>query len=250
MIRSIVDGFLFAFSYFTILPTFKHNLKIDKTTYSSMLFFTPFSGAIIAIISVYCAVLLNNVFAPIYSIFIASVFYLILYGFLHLEAVADVIDAWMAKYSNKDVYEIMKEPQIGSIGAVGTFCFVLLKIAALVYLFLDEKFFIFICVVIFSRMSILYNVKLFTFHPNSIFAISLKQSATLVTLIMAILFYSVLAFYLVDIKSVLLLLSVSVLSSVLILSILKKRFGFLNGDCIGFSIEITELLLLNVGILL
>jgi len=57
-------------------------------------------------------------------------------------------------------------------------------------------------------------------------------------------------FYLIDVKSVLILFVVSVISSIILLNILKKRFGFLNGDCIGFSIEVTELILLNVGLLL
>lgn len=34
------------------------------------------------------------------------------------------------------------------------------------------------------------------------------------------------------------------------LKILNKRFGFVNGDCLGCSIEITELLLLNIGFFL
>lgn len=250
MIRSIIDGFLFAFSYFTVLPTFKHNLKIDKTTYASMLFFTPFSGAIIATITIYLAIFLNNVYAPVYAVMVSSIIYLSLYGFLHLEAIADVIDAWMAKYSNKDIYEIMKEPQIGSIGAIGTFCFILLKLSAIVYLLLDEKFFIFVCIVMLSRLSIIYNLKLFSFHENSFFAKSLKQSSSLFLIAIASFFYCLIALYLIDIKSVLMLVVVSIVSSIVLLNILKKRFGFLNGDCIGFSIEVTELILLNVGLLL
>ena len=250
MIRSIIDGMLFAFSYFTVIPTFKHELKIDKTTYSSMLFFTPFCGAIIAMIAVYVAISLNHFYAPLYSILLGSILYLCLYGFLHLEAIADVVDAWMAKYSKKDIYEIMKEPQIGAIGAIGTFCFILLKLAAIVYLLLDEKFFMFIVIVILSRFSILYNLRIFTFHANSIFATSLKQSSTWLVLILATLFYALIVLYLIDVKSVIILLVVSVFSSIVILNILKRRFGFLNGDCIGFSIEFTELMLLNVGLLL
>lgn len=250
MIRSIIDGFLLAFSYFTILPTFKHHLKIDKTTYTSMLFFTPFCGLIIAIIAIYMAIGLNSFFAPLYAIVVASIFYLMLYGFLHLEAICDVIDAWMAKYSKKDIYEIMKEPQIGAIGAIGAFCFILLKLAAIVYLFLDEKFFIFVVIVILSRLSIIYNLKWFSYHEKSSFALSLKQSSSWMLIIISLLFYGLLSIYLIDVKSTLILIVVSIISSVLILKILKKRFGFLNGDCIGFSIEVTELILLNIGLLL
>ena len=156
----------------------------------------------------------------------------------------------MAKYSNKDIYEIMKEPQIGSIGAIGTFCFILLKLSAVIYLFLDEKFFIFISIVILSRFSIIYNLKLFEFHKNSFFATALKQSSSLFLILIASVFYALIVIYLIDVKSMLILLIVSVVSSMVMLNILKRRFGFLNGDCMGFSIEMTELILLNVGLLL
>ncbi len=250
MIRSIADGFLFCFSYFTVIPTFKKEYQLNQTTYSSMLFFLPFIGAVLAMIVLYVGFFLNNFLAPLYAIFVATIIYFFLYGFLHLEAVADVTDAWMAKYSNKDVYAIMKEPQIGSIGAIATFCFVLLKVAAIVYLLLDEKFFLFVAALLLSRLSVLSNVKIFEFHKGSIFAQTLKKSATTFVVCFAIVCYGALLIYLVDIKSTLILLVSALLFSMVVLKILKKRFGFLNGDCIGFSIEMTELLLLNIGLLL
>lgn len=250
MIRSIVDGMLLAFSYFTVLPTFKHNLKIDNLTYISMLFFTPLCGMILAILSIYFAFGLNMLFSPLYAIVLASIFYLCSYGFLHLEAVADVIDAWMAKYSNKDIYEIMKEPQVGSIGAVGTFCFVLLKLAALIYLFINESYFIIVMVLILSRLSIIYNVHWFSFHQASSFANTLKHNSSWKLILFSLLVYALIGIYLIEIEHFLILLFSSVIISSLVLKVLQKRFGFLNGDCMGCSIEVTELILLNIGLLL
>lgn len=248
--RSFIDGLLLSFSYFTVIPTFKKELYITNKTYTSMLFFFPFTGLIIISISVYFIFLLSEWVAPLYAIFVGSIVYLCLYGFLHLEAVADVIDAWMAKYSNKDIYTIMKEPQIGSIGAIGVFCFVLLKLAALVYLILDEAYLLVVCAVLFSRLSIVYNLKIFHFHKESVFATSLKQSTSWLLIAVSVFVYGVLMVYFIDLRSVTILLVFSIVSSVICLKILQKRFGFLNGDCMGSSIEITELVLLNVGLLL
>ncbi len=248
MIRSITDGFLFCFSYFTVIPTFKKEYQLNNTTYSAMLFFLPFIGAILAVLTLYFAFFLNSLFAPLYAIFVAGVTYLLLYGFLHLEAVADVSDAWMAKYSNKDVYAIMKEPQVGSIGAIATFSFVLLKLAAIVYLLLDEKFFLFVAALMLSRLTVLSNLKIFEFHEGSIFAQTLKKSATMFVVGLAIVCYGAVLIYLIDVKNSLILLVSALIFSMIVLRILKKQFGFLNGDCIGFSIETTELLLLNIAI--
>lgn len=248
--EQIIDGFLFAISYFTTLPTFKKELALDKNAYTATLFFTPFCGLIIALITLLFFNFLNIYLNIFYTLIVTSIFYLFLYGFLHLEAIADVIDAWMAKYSNKDIYEILKEPQIGSIGAIGTFCFILLKICAIGYLLYEDKFELFILVVVFSRLTIIYSIKFFDFHENSIFAKTLKSSTSNNLLIVSTLFYIAIGILLVGFKSAFMLFFISILSSILILKILKKRFSFLNGDCIGFSIEFCELLLLNIAILL
>ena len=34
------------------------------------------------------------------------------------------------------------------------------------------------------------------------------------------------------------------------LKVLDNKFGFVNGDCLGFTLEHTELVLLNIGLLL
>lgn len=249
MIRSMIDGFLLCFSYFTVLPAFKHELKIDKTSYKAMIFALPFAGTILGIITVLLAYFFSMFVAPLYAFFLASVLYLFLYGFLHLEAIADVIDAWMAKYSNKDVYEIMKEPQVGSIGAVGTFCIVLLKLGAMMYLFTQGEFFFIIVSLMFSRF-ILVSLNIFSFYEQSSFAKALKTASTLPLILLASFCYLALSSYLVGSFNAIMFFGFSLFFSILILNILKKRFGFLNGDCIGFSIEICELLLLNLGIFL
>ena len=79
-------------------------------------------------------------FPILYKAILCAILYLFLYGFLHLEAVCDTIDGYFASLSNKDVYEVMHEPQVGSIGAIGGFCFVLLKVLAISYLLYSESF--------------------------------------------------------------------------------------------------------------
>ena len=122
--KNILDAFLFALSYFSIIPVPTKNIEIKDETYKYTLLFLPLVGAILGLLVVGTNLFLNQLLNPIYSCFVSAVLYLFLYGFLHLEAVCDVADAWFASYSGKDVYKIMKEPTIGAIGALYTFCFV------------------------------------------------------------------------------------------------------------------------------
>ena len=95
-----------------------------------LLFFVLLSGGSILKVAVLMISLigLNEFFNPLYSAFVCAVVYLALYGFIHTEAIIDVVDAWFASYSGKDAYKIMKESTIGAIGALYGVAFVLLKV--------------------------------------------------------------------------------------------------------------------------
>ena len=60
------------------------------------------------------------------------------------------------------------------------------------------------------------------------------------------LLYIIFAFFIG--QNILLLFVISLLSFYFILKILNNKFGFVNGDCLGFTLEHTELILLNIGL--
>ena len=165
-----------------------------------------------------------------YKAVLCSIIYLFLYGFLHLEAVCDTIDGYFASLSNKDVYEVMHEPQVGSIGAIGGFCFVLLKVLALSYLLYYECFIVIILAITMSRISLFFALDL-TYHEKSHFVKSIQESLSTPILIK------------------LLFLPCNLLTK-FILNTLKSKLGFINGDTLGFNIELQEILYLNIGIVL
>ena len=244
--KIIFEAFLFTISYFTIMPI-KKNLDIQKETYFYTLFFFPLIGFILGSISIIVFLLLSNILHPFYSAFLSAVLYISLYGFLHLEAICDVVDANMAKYSNKDIYTILKDPHIGAIGAIYTFVFILVKLACIAYIFYENKFELFLIVLIFSRVNLIYALKYFTFHKNSFLSLAFKQEAN-THLIFLSLIYLLIALYLN--MSTIVLFFMSFFCFFMILKILQKKFSFLNGDCIGFTIEHTELILLNLVFML
>ncbi len=242
----MIDGFFLAFSYFSILPLYK-KIEFNQKTYRWTMFFLPFVGIILSLLTIILFLFLKLLSFPIwYGAFLASIFYITLYGFLHLEALIDVIDGWFASFSNKDVYKIMKEPTIGAIGAIGGFLIIIIKIVSISYLLYNHAFLFLFLSTTLSRLSILISIYLFNFHKKSLFLLSFKESFSLKFLLFTISVYSIsffnLYFFIFGIVASLFFLG--------ILKILQNRFSFLNGDCIGFSIEITEITLFQLGILL
>ena len=169
-------------------------------------------------------------FPIIYKAILCSILYLFLYGFLHLEAVCDTIDGYFASLSKKDVYEVMHEPQVGAIGAIGGFCFVLLKIIAIACLLYYECYITIIVALTLSRCSLFFALDL-KYHKESHFIKSMQESFK-TSVFVKLLF---LPFH---------------LFTKAILKLLKKKLGFINGDTLGFTIELQEIIYLNIGILL
>ncbi|RXJ98639.1 adenosylcobinamide-GDP ribazoletransferase [Arcobacter sp. CECT 8986] len=245
--RQLFNSFAFSLSYFTVFPVFVKDMTIDKNTFRDTLFFLPLIGLFISIITILISIFLSGFFHPLYASLVSAILSFCLYGFLHTEAITDVVDAWFASYSSKDAYKIMKESTIGAIGALATFCFVLLKVAIITYLLYEKKYEIIIITFMFSRLSLTYILPLFEFKKDSFMSQAFLAKGVNIVRV-AILLFVVFALFLKSNALVFLFLALVFLY--INLKILYKRFGFLNGDCLGCSIEITELLLLNIGFII
>ena len=97
----------------------------------------------------------------------------------------------------------------------------------------------------FSRLNLIYLLEYFNFNKNSFLALAF-QSAGVFKLKIYALVYVLLAF--IFGANALILFVVSLFSFYFILKILNNKFGFVNGDCLGFTLEHTELILLNIGL--
>ena len=245
--KQILNAFYFAISYFSIIPVFVKNMEIKEETYKYTLFFLPLVGAILGLIVIALNLFLNEFFNPLYSSFVVAVIYLFLYGFLHTEAICDVVDAWFASYSGKDVYKIMKESTIGAIGALYAFCFVLLKVGIITYVLYEKQYALFLIVCIFSRLNLIYLLEYYKFSKDSFLSLAFANGSVFTLKILSLIY---LLFAFIVGSNVLLLFILSLLSFYFILKVLDKKFGFVNGDCLGFTLEHTELVLLNIGLMI
>ena len=245
--KQILNAFYFALSYFSIIPVFVKNMEIKEETYKYTLFFLPLVGAILGLIVIALNLFLNEFFNPLYSSFVVAVIYLFLYGFLYTEAICDVVDAWFASYSGKDVYKIMKESTIGAIGALYAFCFVLLKVGIITYVLYEKQYALFLIVCIFSRLNLIYLLEYYKFSKDSFLSLAFANGSVFTLKILSLIY---LIFAFIVGSNVLILFILSLLSFYFILKVLDKKFGFVNGDCLGFTLEHTELVLLNIGLMI
>lgn len=238
--NSIYLGLKFVFSYFSIIPVkFKKDDDLSqKEVLNYTMFFLPLVGFVLGTITV---ILYNFLDAlPILGAIIASCVYFVLYGFIHTEAVLDVVDAIYAKHSGKDAYKIIKEPTVGAIGVLYSVVFVILKVAAFSFLLINQLYLELIAITITSRMGIQFTTYFSTF--KSTFVNLLSNSFRGKTFLISTIIYSLLILFLTKF-SFLFFILLSFLLAILLAAFIKKILGFLNGDALGVVLESLEILL-------
>ena len=239
MLKNIYLGLKFSFSYFSILPiSFKKSNDLsDKHVLASMLLFFPLVGLFLGLITIFLYSFLMHL--EWYGALISALVYMMLYGFLHTEAIMDVADAMYASHSGKDAYEIIKEPTVGAMGVLYAIAGVILKLAGIVFLFTHGFLMEFVAILIISRLSLLMLFKVHNFR--STFATTLKESLSTPYLIIAFLLFSLIGSMLV--YPFLLLLFIGLILALLISYAIKSKIGFVNGDVLGATLEGVEILL-------
>ena len=243
MLKNIYLGLRFSLSYFSILPiSFKSTDDLSsKEVLAFMLFFLPFVGFILATLTVILFFFLSSL--SWFGALISATFYMILYGFLHTEAIMDVADAIYAKHSGKDAYKIIKEPTVGAMGVLYGSSFMLIKVVGVAYFLMQGYFMEFIAIAIISRLSLLLLFDTYEFRSS--FTTMLKKSLTKPYLFGSFSIFSIVGYLLVS--NFMILLFMGLLLALLISFVIKSKIGFLNGDVLGATLEVVEILLL-IGI--
>jgi len=238
--RDFFNGLVLSLGYFTRIPIPYRVEKVTDKAYGYLALTLPFSGVVLSIITVALFVWLQAYAESDFVALLVSVGYLFMYGFLHLEGFADIVDAWHGGHGGKDRYEIMKDPHIGAVGALWTFGLVLIKVASMATLLLSGAYAAVISVLILSRWGVVWVIWLGTFHEASRFIHRMqegldRQGMVVVTFMVAALL--LFTGYLWQLPLTLALMF-------LLYRWLKRTFGFVNGDGLGFMIELTETVLL------
>jgi len=232
-------GVKFSLSYFSAIPiSFKSsdNLSSPKVL-GAMLFFLPFVGLILGSIIVTLSIFLSHL--GWYGAIVSAVAYMMLYGFIHTEAIMDVADAIYAKRCGKDAYKIIKESTVGAMGVLYAVGYTIIKLSGVVYLLNHHLYLEFIAVLIISRLSLVVLIDSLDFKSSFVTQLkeALKWKYLISTFVLSLLIGSLLTPYFII---------VMVFGFALALSIaiyLGNKLGFINGDVLGATLEGVEILL-------
>ncbi len=239
------EGFILAIGFFTRLPLPYIVKQIETEHYRFLAGSLPLVGGLLGVIMIGLYQGLHTLTSPLYvGVLVASI-YLLMYGFLHLEALADIADAAYAKHSGKDAYEILKDPHIGAIGTISVMVFVVVKLFVLSLLLQEGAFGAVVLVLMLSRLMATGAICLLEMHPNSRFILQMKEALHRKDI--------VILFALLGMFSLIVQLwwlgLVAIMIAGLVARWLKAHIGFINGDGLGFMIEVVEVVLLNIVLL-
>jgi len=243
--KNIFKGFALAVSMLSIIPFFKvHDFYKGINGYAVM--FYPLVGFLLGLILI-CIFLLFQTFLPIthLSIIIFSILVL-LTGAIHLDGFSDTIDGLFV--SRERSLEVMKDPNTGGMGMIFSVVFLILKASTIAsVLTLDTKFIYFLPVVLMlSRFNAVLAIYLYPYVSKNGIASLAKDELKRFQVFIA---FSYVVFFSFLFNSIwLVLASLSILYIIGIF--FNKRYGGFTGDIYGFSIEVSELFLLNILFLL
>lgn len=234
--RSVFKGFALAMSMLSIVPFFKvHDFYKGINGYGVM--FYPLVGFILGAILWGVYTLLTPYIASTHLGIIIFGLWVLITGALHLDGFSDTVDGL---YAPKDrALEVMKDPHVGGMGMIISGTFLILKASSLAHF---ELFYLLPLILMLSRLNAVLAIYFYPYISKSGMGTLAKEELTKPQMLIA-LFYS---FFVVLLYNKLLLLVSTLLVLFVIKSLFMKRYGGFTGDIYGFSIEVTELVLLNI----
>jgi len=234
--RDIFKGFALAVSMLTILPFFRvHEFFKGINGYAVM--FYPLVGFFLGTILWGVYTLLTPYIASSHLGIIIFVLWVLLTGALHLDGLSDTIDGLYV--SKEKALKVMKDSNVGGMGMIMSATFLIAKASSLAYF---EAFYLLPIILLLSRLNIVLAIYFYPYvSPNGMSTLAkdeLSKSGMLIAL-----FYSLILVALFNAWTALFF-------TLLVLFFIKrffvKRYGGFTGDIYGFSIEVTELILLNL----
>ena len=235
--KNFFKGFALAISMLTTVPFFKiHNFNKGINGYAVM--FYPLVGLLLGLLLWAVQLLLSGHLASTHIGIILFSILIILTGALHLDGLSDTIDGLFVP--KERAIEVMKDPNTGGMGMIFSVTFLILKASTLAVF---NAFYLLPIVLMLSRFNAVLAIYMFPYISQNGMGTLAKKELKRSQVFIAIVYVALLSI------STLGLFALSLFVLFVIKTFFIKRYGGFSGDIYGFTIEVTELILLNAILL-
>lgn len=244
----MIRPFFIALQFLTRLPV-NISSKPDETSTANSLLYYPLVGLIIGVLLASLAWVLRD--APILlSAGLLLVVWVLITGGLHLDGLADSLDAWAGGLGDSErTLAIMKDPNCGPAGVVAIVLLLLLKFAALHTILQTGNLIILLLAPVLGRTILLL---LFITTPY----VRTNGLGTAIVshlprkLLMLVFVVTLVAVFFVAGMSGLWLITIMLLVFILSRVLMMQRIGGMTGDVAGALVEVTEVSFLVSAVLI
>jgi len=234
--KKFFSGFALAFSMLSIIPLFKvHNFYKGINSYAVLNY--PIIGFLLGLILYGVYYILYPLVPHTHLSIIIFALWVLITGGMHLDGYSDTIDGLFVKKDK--ALEVMKDPNAGGMGMIFTVVFLILKASSLNSLGL---YYLLPIILMLSRFNAVVAIYIFKYvSPNGMGTLA-KEEFSKKHFFITLLYVVIITMLFSNIS----LLAYSLLILYFLQLFFIKRYGGFTGDIYGFSIEVTELVLLNI----
>jgi len=233
-VSRVFKGFALALSMLSTLPFLKvHDFYKGINGYAVM--FYPLVGFVLGAILYGVSLLLFPYFPHFHLAVILFTLWVVFTGALHLDGFADTIDGLFVPKERS--LEVMKDPHNGGMGMTFGAVFLILKASSLIAL---PNYALLPLVLLLARLMIVFCIYFYPYVSGGMSQLAKEELQS--KQVSIALLYSLLFIFLYNAWF---LLAASLFIMLLVKRFFIKRYGGFTGDIYGFTIEVTELFLLN-----
>jgi len=246
-IATLFQSLFIAIRCLTIVPVPGGNSANDRAIARSRLWYPLVGLAIGALLASASLTLRRSMDAALVAAAITAGLWTIVTGALHLDGLADCCDGWFARGSRERRLEIMRDPHAGTFGVAAIVLCLLLKTAALAALDVHTIIETVVAATVAGRSAILVVAPLAPYaRPQGTGKVVIDASSWLdcVWALTCMAIFGAVS----DWRFAAALIVLVFLVGAVIAGFCRWRLGGITGDCLGAACEITETIVLIVGV--
>ncbi|MCX5714720.1 MAG: adenosylcobinamide-GDP ribazoletransferase [Candidatus Omnitrophica bacterium] len=233
-----------ALQFLTIIPI--RVKQVDDQKISNSIIFFPVIGLFLGLVLVGAIFLFSWLHLGEMPVSIFLVVLLVaLSGGIHLDGLADTTDALLSHKDKDEMLRIMRDSHIGVMGVLSLICILLLKIALIYSMSFSIRMVSILLMCMLSRWAMVLAMYFFPYARQEGKARAFIQGTSLKILLFATVGTLVLAIVIWQLKGLLLMAAITLITY-LIGKFIQKKINGITGDTIGAINELTEVLVLFI----